>query len=406
MRYAALSCYNLWSKETVMLPPLLTTTDPENYQAYLQQKIDAISSMLKQAVLSTPHGADSGIDQVAIEVHPSIPEHYRMRGEFAVYHHDDDHFDFVMYEKNSKPRKRIVVNEFPGCTVAINQAMALLREFAPGFAELRYKLFEADFLSNQKGEVVISLIYHKPINEALWQAQASEFRKLCAERGLTCSLLAHARKQSLANGNDYVIETIDTIRGPIYLKQVEGTFSQPNATACKAMLNFALSCVQDCANQDLIELYCGSGTFTVTLAPCFRKVFATEVARVPTLTAAYNMALNHITNLKLARLSALEVTEALNGVREFKRLKEQEIDLRTYDFKTLLIDPPRAGLQDEAALSFTAQYDRIIYISCGPEALASDLKYLTKTHRITKLAFFDQFPYTEHLESGVLLERR
>lgn len=389
-----------------MLPPLLTTTDPTNYQTYLQQKIETISSMLKQAVLSLPHGSDSGIDKVEIEVHPSIPEHYRMRGEFAVFHEDDAHFDYIMYEKHSRPRKRIIVNQFPGCTQAINQAMDFLREFASRFSELRYKLFETDFLANQKGDVVISLIYHKQIDEALWQSQAQEFRTLCAQRGLNCSVLAHARKQSLSCGDDFVVETIQTSRGPIYLKQVEGTFSQPNATACQAMLNFALSCAQDCKDTDLLELYCGSGTFTVTLAPCFRNVFATEVARVPTQTALHNMQLNGITNCKLARLSALEVTEALNRVREFKRLKEQEIDLASYNFKTLLIDPPRAGLQDEAALKFTAQYDRVIYISCGPEALASDLKYLTKTHKITKLAFFDQFPYTEHLESGVLLERR
>lgn len=388
-----------------MLPPLLTTTDPENYPAYLQQKIDKIYSMLKQAVLSTPYGSQSGIEHVAYEVHPSIPEHYRMRGEFAVYHNEDNTFDYVMYEKNSKPKKRIIVNQFPGCTKAINHAMALLREIAPSLDELRYKLFEADFLSNQKGDVVVSLIYHKKINETLWQEQAQLFRQQCQERGLNCSVLAHARKQSLSCGDDFVIETIETSRGPIYLKQVEGTFSQPNATACTAMLNFALSCAENCQNQDLLELYCGSGTFTVTLAPCFNKVFATEVSRVPTQTALYNMSLNKINNLKLARLSALEVTEALTGAREFRRLQEQEIDLSSYNFKTLLIDPPRAGLQDEAALKFTAQYDRVIYISCGPEALAADLKYLTKTHRITKLAFFDQFPYTEHLESGVLLER-
>lgn len=389
-----------------MLPTLLTTTDPENYQAYLQQKIDIVYSMLQQTVLATPHGSESGIDKVAIEVHPSIPEHYRMRGEFAIFHNEDNSFDFVMFEKNSKPKKRIIVNSFPGCTKAINHAMDLLRKFVPNFEELRYKLFEADFLCNQQGDVVISLIYHKKINEALWLNQAQQFRELCAKQGLKCSVLAHARKQSLVCGEDYVIETIETSRGSVRLKQVEGTFSQPNATACTAMLNFALSCAQNSSNHDLLELYCGSGTFTVTLAPCFNKVFATELARIPTQTAMYNMQLNNITNLKLARLSALEVTEALTGVREFKRLKEQEIDLASYNFKTLLIDPPRAGLQDEAALKFTAQYDRVIYISCGPEALASDLAYLTKTHRITRLAFFDQFPYTEHLESGVLLERR
>ncbi len=399
-----------------MLPVLLTTTDKDNYQAYLDEKITRVFNMLKE----TLKDSDSPLgyqDLLAIEpqVHASIPEHYRMRAEFSVFHHNQDSFDYAMYEPNSKPRKVILLKDFPGCTVAINQAMAALREHLPKYQVIKRKLFGADFLSNTQGDVVISLNYHKKLTEE-WESEAQQLRNDLTNCGLNCSLVAHAKKQVLVVGNDYVIETIPTIRGDIKLKQVEGTFSQPNATACSAMLNFAIACAQEGLDKakaqsldhqkDLIELYCGSGTFTVALAPLFNKVFATEVARVPTNTAFFNMELNNINNIKLARLSALEVTEALNHVRSFRRLEEKEINLDDYNFGTLLIDPPRAGLQDEAALKFTAQYDRVIYISCGPESLASDLKYLSKTHKIERLAFFDQFPYTNHLESGVLLVRR
>lgn len=51
-------------------------------------------------------------------------------------------------------------------------------------------------------------------------------------------------------------------------------------------------------------------------------------------------------------------------------------------------------------------YQRILYISCNPETLAENLAALHSTHRITRCALFDQFPYTHHMESGVLLERR
>ena len=119
-----------------------------------------------------------------------------------------------------------------------------------------------------------------------------------------------------------------------------------------------------------------------------------------------NMQANGITNTKLVRLSAQEVGEALNGVREFNRLKQQEVELKDYNFSTLLIDPPRSGLRAEESLRFTAQYDHVIYISCSPESLAYDLRYLSQTHEIKRLAFFDQFPYTHHLESGVFLVKR
>ena len=73
------------------------------------------------------------------------------------------------------------------------------------------------------------------------------------------------------------------------------------------------------------------------------------------------------------------------------------------DFQTVLVDPPRAGLDSET-LQMVSAYSRIIYISCNPETLIENLDYLTKTHDVTAAAMFDQFPYTDHVETGVVLE--
>ena len=48
----------------------------------------------------------------------------------------------------------------------------------------------------------------------------------------------------------------------------------------------------------------------------------------------------------------------------------------------------------------------IIYISCGFESFKRDLSYLKETHEIKRMAMFDQFPYTEHIESGAILSRK
>ena len=94
------------------------------------------------------------------------------------------------------------------------------------------------------------------------------------------------------------------------------------------------------------------------------------------------------------------MTEALNKKREFRRLKD--IDLDSYNFSTVLVDPPRAGL-DSATIELISNIDNIIYISCNPDTLARDLEILTKTHKIESSAIFDQFPHTPHIESGVFL---
>ena len=92
------------------------------------------------------------------------------------------------------------------------------------------------------------------------------------------------------------------------------------------------------------------------------------------------------------------------GERPFRRLARLKRALNQYQFETFLVDPPRAGL-DEATRAL-ASTTRVLYISCSPETLARDLATLSATHEIESLAFFDQFPYTHHLESGVVLRRK
>ena len=69
------------------------------------------------------------------------------------------------------------------------------------------------------------------------------------------------------------------------------------------------------------------------------------------------------------------------------------------------MDPPRAGL-DPATTALVSGFDNILYISCNPQTLVANLHEISLTHRVTDLAMFDQFPYTHHMEMGVLLQRR
>ena len=93
------------------------------------------------------------------------------------------------------------------------------------------------------------------------------------------------------------------------------------------------------------------------------------------------------------------------GTLNLRRLQQDGIDLAAYDFDTVFVDPPRAGI-DAATLALIARYPRILYISCNPETLAANLHTLSQTHRIRACALFDQFPFTPHIESGVVLVRK
>lgn len=333
----------------------------------------------------------------ALTVFPSPINHFRMRAEFKVWH-DGDSCHFVMHEPGN-PKAIYRVDQFPIACEQINHLMPQLLELINGNDVLRRKLFQCEFLATTNDQCLITLIYHRQLDDQ-WQAQA----KVLSET-LGCSVIGRARKQKRVLSQDWVLETL-TVGGVAYdYEHVEASFTQPNAAICESMLNWAFEQTQasETASSDLLELYCGNGNFTLPLAKNFSRVLATEISKTSVDSAKRNMARNAVTNIEFARLSSEEFTQALEGTREFRRLAE--IDLASYNFSTVFVDPPRAGL-DDGTCKLIARFNRIVYISCNPDTLARDLTTLCQTHSLTALALFDQFPYTHHRECGVVLERK
>ena len=203
-------------------------------------------------------------------------------------------------------------------------------------------------------------------------------------------------------GHDYVEEALSVAGRTFRYRQPEGAFTQPNGRVCEKMLGWAHDVLGE-RDDDLLELYCGNGNFTLPLATRVRKVLATEISKTSVYAALNNLRDNAVDNVTLVRLSAEELTEALNEVRPFRRL--QGIDLKSYEFGSVFVDPPRAGM-DPDTCELTRRFDNILYISCNPATLAENIAQLHDTHRIERCAVFDQFPWTHHMESGVLLVRR
>ena len=72
----------------------------------------------------------------------------------------------------------------------------------------------------------------------------------------------------------------------------------------------------------------------------------------------------------------------------------------------VFMDPPRTGSTLEFINAiFAMEPSRVVYVSCNPETLKRDLKQLTKKYKVKRIMGFDQFPWTEHLETCLLLER-
>ncbi len=183
----------------------------------------------------------------------------------------------------------------------------------------------------------------------------------------------------------------------INISKLKAVLAQPNARVCMKMLEWACQAAGT-SNKDLLELYCGNGNFTLPLSTKFRRVLATELAKSSVYAAQWNIEKNAIDNIQVARLSAEELTQAYNSEREFHHLQEANIDLTSYEFDTVFVDPPRAGIDDET-LKLLQRLDRILYISCNPDTLYENLKNLKRKHITSRsFALFDQFPYTHHVD--------
>ncbi|NAW35246.1 tRNA (uridine(54)-C5)-methyltransferase TrmA [Halomonas alimentaria] len=342
----------------------------------------------------------------ALEVYPSPPSHYRQRCEFRIWHEGDDLF-YAMFEiqesegdaEGSKKKHKTVVrlDDYPVASRQINALMPRLLDAIRDNDLLRRRLFQVEFLTTLSGEALVTLIYHRPLDEA-WEAEA---RRLQDRLGVM--IIGRARKQRRVLERDHVWERLEVEGREFVYQQVENSFTQPNAEICRSMLTWAREVTRGSQDGDLVELYCGNGNFTVGLAENFRRVLATEISRTSVASARENLAANRIDNVTVGRMSAEEFAAALKGEKGGRRVAEWALD--EYDFTTVLVDPPRAGL-DEASCRQLSGYSRIVYISCNPETLANNLERLTETHRITRFALFDQFPWTHHCECGVLLERR
>ncbi|MGL5110556.1 MAG: tRNA (uridine(54)-C5)-methyltransferase TrmA [Vibrio ordalii] len=360
--------------------------NPQHYQQQLAEKTERLTQMFAQ------------YNMPQLEVFESPEQHYRMRAEFRVWHEGDDLY-YIMF--NQETREKYRVDQFPAASRLINDLMPLLVDALKGSDSLRHKLFQVDFLSTLSGEVLVSLLYHRQLDEE-WITQAKALKQRLNDEGFNLNLIGRARKMKVVLDRDFVIEKLN-VHGQSYIyQQVENSFTQPNGTVAQKMLEWAVDCTQE-SQGDLLELYCGNGNFSLALAKNFERVLATELAKPSVDSAQYNIAANKIDNVQIIRMSAEEFTQAMEGQREFRRLQQAGVDLKSYRCNTIFVDPPRSGM-DIDTCKMVQGYERIVYISCNPETLKENLDTLCETHKVTRFALFDQFPYTHHMEAGVMLE--
>ena len=170
-------------------------------------------------------------------------------------------------------------------------------------------------------------------------------------------------------------------------------FLQTNTEMAEVLYELARDAAALTGSETVYDLYCGTGTIGLTLARHAGSVWGVEISEESVACAIENTEANGIEN---ALFFAGNVGQSLEELRE----KAGPPDV-------VVVDPPRAGLAGKALRRTGAlQAPRVVYVSCNPTTLASDLAVLRDEYgyRLVRCTPVDMFPHTPHIESVSLLE--
>lgn len=169
-----------------------------------------------------------GLDFPEIEVFESPEQHYRMRAEFRIWHEGGEMF-YAMFERGQKASGASLIrcDQFPAASKSINALMPKLIEAASNHPELKNRWYAVEFLSTLSGEMLVTMIYHKKLNDA-WQQAAQELA-----HNLGIHIIGRSRGQKIVLSQDFVTEALEVNGKTFRYRQIEGSFTQPNAQVCQ-----------------------------------------------------------------------------------------------------------------------------------------------------------------------------
>ena len=179
--------------------------------------------------------------------------------------------------------------------------------------------------------------------------------------------------------------------GPTFLVSPTAFF-QTNPTAAATLVRLVLDAI-DPATRNVLDLYSGSGLFTLPLLTRGHRVLAVEESARAIADAHRNIELNRL-DPRAARLVAGRVEYVLPEIGRTR-------------FDAVVLDPPRQGCAPAVIQQVFEDLRprRAVYVSCGPESLAAELpRILDAGYRVAAVHAVDMFPHTPHVEAVVVFD--
>lgn len=261
-----------------------------------------------------------------------------------------------------------------------------------GYGLLRHVLIR---VGHATGQIMVVLVLASPIlpsKNNFVKALRKEHPEIS-----TVVINVNDKKTSMILG-----EKEQVIYGPGYIEDVlcgktfkisPKSFYQVNPMQTEKLYGKAMEYASLKGNEVVLDAYCGTGTIGIIAAGKAKKVIGVELNKDAVKDAVINARRNQVSNIQFYQKDAGEfmVQLAESGDR---------VDV-------VFMDPPRSGSSEKFLSCLVKLAPRkVVYVSCNPETLVRDLKYLTgKGYRVEKGAGVDMFPFTEHVETVCLLTK-
>ena len=169
------------------------------------------------------------------------------------------------------------------------------------------------------------------------------------------------------------------------------SFYQVNPVQTELLYQKAIEMANLKGDERVLDTYCGIGTIGLIVSKQVKEVVGVEVNKQAIQDAIYNAKLNHRKNIHFHAVDASEYMKHAAIAKE--------------NFDVVFMDPPRSGSTPEFLSSLVKMKPKkVVYISCGPDTQKRDVQYLIKNgYKIQKFVGVDMFPYTNHVESIMVL---
>ncbi len=224
-------------------------------------------------------------------------------------------------------------------------------------------------------------IVHESINDALFLMRRNESPA--------------SRRPLWSTPADEVSETriMRRVKGREMLVPRDGFF-QANLTLTDTLVDVVEEFCNLSGTETVIDGYCGSGLFSLFLAPRCCRIYGIE-ANGDTVNCAEE------------NLNRAGINSAVFYTGDMARILRDRFIRENLTVDVVLVDPPRIGLEPDTLAALGAlNPPKIVYVSCNPATLARDLRALTCFgYSIMRVQPLDMFPQTSHIETVVLLER-